>query len=64
MYYMSWRKPGGSPAAPSLIGTGLSADEVAKIAKEGKGNMPANQFKGSDDELKKLSEFISGLKAE
>ncbi|GIN38172.1 c-type cytochrome [Heyndrickxia oleronia] len=54
----------GSPAAPSLIGTGLSADEVAKIAKEGKGNMPANQFKGSDDELKKLSEFISGLKAE
>lgn len=54
----------GSPAAPSLIGTGLSADEVAKIAKEGKGNMPANQFKGSDDELKKLSEFVSGLKAE
>ncbi|WP_413309183.1 c-type cytochrome [Bacillus sp. 1P10SD] len=52
----------GGAGAPTLIGTGLSADEVAKIAKEGKGGkMPPGVFKGTDEELKKLSEFISGL---
>ncbi|WP_312475779.1 c-type cytochrome [Neobacillus sp.] len=52
----------GGPGAPSLIGTGLSADEVAKIAKDGKGGkMPAGIFKGDADQLKQLSEFISGL---
>ncbi|WP_018660389.1 menaquinol-cytochrome c reductase cytochrome b/c subunit [Heyndrickxia acidiproducens] len=54
----------GGSAAPSLIGTGLSAEEVEKIAKDGKGSMPANQYKGSDEDLKKLATFISGLKAE
>ncbi|MBB5323387.1 menaquinol-cytochrome c reductase cytochrome b/c subunit [Anoxybacillus tepidamans] len=53
----------GGPAAPSLVGTGLSAEEIAKIAKEGKGNMPPGVFKGTDEELKKLSEFIAGLNA-
>lgn len=54
----------GGPAAPSLIGTGLSAKEVADIAQHGTKSkkMPANQFKGSPDELKKLSEFVAGLK--
>ncbi|MED4204202.1 menaquinol-cytochrome c reductase cytochrome b/c subunit [Neobacillus mesonae] len=51
----------GGAAAPSLANTGLSADEVAKIAKEGYKNMPPGVFKGTDEELKKLSEFISGL---
>ena len=51
----------GGAGAPSLIGTGLSADEVAKIAKSGKGKMPPGVFKGNDEQLKKLSEFISGL---
>ncbi|WP_066061004.1 menaquinol-cytochrome c reductase cytochrome b/c subunit [Neobacillus soli] len=52
----------GGPGAPALIGTGLSADEVAKIAKEGKGGkMPPGIFKGTDEELKTLSEFIAGL---
>ncbi|AMQ20989.1 menaquinol-cytochrome c reductase cytochrome b/c subunit [Geobacillus sp. JS12] len=51
-------------AGPSLIGTGLKPEEIAKIAREGKGNMPAGVFKGTDEELKKLSEFIAGLKAE
>jgi menaquinol-cytochrome c reductase cytochrome b/c subunit len=54
----------GGPAAPSLVGTGLSAEEIAKIAKDGKGSMPAGIFKGTDEELKKLAEFVAGLKAE
>ena len=53
----------GGAGAPSLIGTGLKADEIAKIAKNGKGKMPAGIFKGSDAELKTLTEFISGLGA-
>ena len=53
----------GGAGAPSLIGTGLKADEIAKIAKNGRGKMPAGIFKGSDAELKPLTEFISGLGA-
>ncbi|AGT32504.1 cytochrome CBB3 [Geobacillus genomosp. 3] len=51
-------------AGPSLIGTGLTPEEIAKIAKEGQGSMPAGIFKGTDEELKKMAEFIAGLKAE
>ncbi|MGG3956307.1 c-type cytochrome [Bhargavaea massiliensis] len=54
----------GGPAAPSLVGTGLSPEEIADIAKNGKGSMPAGIFKGTDEELKKLAEFVAGLKAE
>lgn len=54
----------GGPAAPSLVGTGLSPEEVADIAKNGKGGMPAGIFKGTDEELQKLAEFVAGLKAE
>lgn len=54
----------GGPAAPSLVGTGLSAEEIANIAKNGQGSMPAGIFKGTDEELKKLAEFVAGLKAE
>ncbi|UQD52542.1 cytochrome C oxidase Cbb3 [Bacillus methanolicus] len=53
----------GGAGAPALIDTGLKPEEVAKIAKNGKGNMPAGIFKGTDDELKKLSEFIAGLQS-
>lgn len=51
---------GGGPN-PALIDTGLTAEEVADIAKNGKGSMPAGIFKGTDEELKALSEFIAGL---
>ena len=51
----------GGAGAPTLIGTGLYAEEIAKIAKEGKGKMPAGIFKGDDEQLKTLSEFIAGL---
>lgn len=54
----------GGAAAPSLVGTGLSPEEIADIAKNGKGGMPAGIFKGTDEELKKLAEFVAGLKAE
>ncbi|MCX8001240.1 MAG: c-type cytochrome [Anoxybacillus mongoliensis] len=54
----------GGPAAPSLVGTGLSPEEIADIAKNGKGGMPGGIFKGTDEELQKLAEFVAGLKAE
>lgn len=54
----------GGPAAPSLVGTGLSPEEVANIAKNGVGSMPGGIFKGTDEELQKLAEFVAGLKAE
>ena len=37
----------------------LKPEEIAKIAKEGKGSMPKGVFKGTDEELKKLSEFVA-----
>ncbi|WP_461200641.1 c-type cytochrome [Anoxybacillus sp. TBDG-1] len=54
----------GGPAAPSLVGTGLSPEEIANIAKNGQGGMPGGLFKGTDEELQKLAEFVAGLKAE
>lgn len=54
----------GGPAAPSLVGTGLSPEEIANIAKNGVGSMPGGIFKGTDEELQKLAEFVAGLKAE
>ncbi|OLN23229.1 cytochrome C oxidase Cbb3 [Domibacillus antri] len=53
----------GGSAAPSLIGTGLTAEEVADIAKNGKGTMPPGMYKGNDEDLGKLAEFISTLEA-
>lgn len=50
----------GGAAAPSLADSKLSAEEIADVAKNGKGSMPA-VFKGTDEELKTLSEFIDGL---
>ncbi|MEM1502019.1 c-type cytochrome [Domibacillus sp. 8LH] len=53
----------GGSAAPSLVGTGLTPEEVADIAKNGKGSMPPGMYKGNEEDLKKLSEFISTLEA-
>lgn len=52
----------GGPAAPSLVDTGLTPEEVAKIAVKGKGTMPAGVFKGTDEELKVLADFVSNVK--
>ncbi|MDF2947012.1 MAG: cytochrome [Bacillales bacterium] len=55
-------KLNGGAAGPTLINLGLSSDEVTKIVKEGKGAMPPGLFKGTDEELKTLSDYISSLK--
>ncbi|MBJ3791267.1 cytochrome c, partial [Bacillus sp. OA1] len=49
----------GGAAAPALQNLTLKPEEIAKIAKEGKGSMPKGVFKGTDEELKKLSEFVA-----
>lgn|GEM_PF-4449399 len=51
----------GGAAAPSLIGTNHSPEEIAKIAKKGIRTMPSVQFKGNDKELKQLVEFIASV---
>jgi menaquinol-cytochrome c reductase cytochrome b/c subunit len=53
----------GGAGAPALVDTGLSPEEVMEIAKNGRGAMPAGLFKGTDEELQKLGEFISSLEA-
>ncbi|MDZ5473244.1 c-type cytochrome [Bacillus sp. 31A1R] len=48
---------------PALIDTGLSVDEITGVIQNGQGAMPAGLFKGSDEELKVLAEFIESLKS-
>lgn len=48
----------GTPAGPPLIGIEYSAEEIASIAVDGIGNMPAGIFAGSDEELEQLVNFI------
>lgn len=50
---------------PSLVGTGLTAEQIETIAIDGiDPDMPGDTFKGTDEELKALSEFIAELKSE
>ena len=51
----------GGAGSPALIDTGLTPDEVKDIAKNGKNAMPSGLFKGTDEELEVLAEFISTL---
>jgi menaquinol-cytochrome c reductase cytochrome b/c subunit len=53
----------GGAGAKALVDTGLTPDEIAKIAKNGQNSMPGGLFKGTDEELQKLSEFISSVKS-
>ena len=55
----------GGAAAPALVGTGLTSEQIAEIAKNGteSGKMPPGLFKGTDEELTKLSEFISSIES-
>lgn len=48
-------------AGPALAGTKLSEDELKDIAKNGKGNMPAGIFQGTDEELQQIAEFIKSI---
>lgn len=49
----------GSGDNPSLIGTGLTAEEVADIIVNGQGTMPAGMFSGTEEELQILAEYIA-----
>jgi menaquinol-cytochrome c reductase cytochrome b/c subunit len=51
----------GGAGAPPLVDTGLTPEQVMEIAKNGRNAMPAGIFKGTDEELQKLGEFISSL---
>jgi menaquinol-cytochrome c reductase cytochrome b/c subunit len=51
----------GGASGPSLVGSGLTAEEIANIAVNGQGAMPADVFKGTDEELQKMAEFIANL---
>lgn len=53
----------GGAASPSLIDTGLTPKEISTIAVKGRNTMPAGMFKGTDQELQKLAEFVSTLSA-
>ncbi|MGM7721936.1 menaquinol-cytochrome c reductase cytochrome b/c subunit [uncultured Metabacillus sp.] len=53
----------GGAAGKALVDNGLEPDKIADIAKNGQGAMPAGVFKGTDEELKVLSEFISSVKS-
>ena len=48
-------------AAPALNETGLSEEEIADIAVNGIGTMPADIFKGTDEQLQQLSAFIANI---
>lgn len=54
----------GTGNGPALIGTEHDADEIATIAQDGIGSMPADMFEGSDEELDQLVEFILSVNEE
>jgi menaquinol-cytochrome c reductase cytochrome b/c subunit len=51
----------GGAAGKALVDNGLEPDKIADVAKNGQGSMPPGVFKGTDEQLKVLSEFISGV---
>lgn len=54
-------------SAPSLIGTEYTAEEIAIVSREGidgDPGMPADAFKGTDEELELLVEFIMSVNEE
>lgn len=52
----------GTPAAPALVSTGLSVEEIMDISINGiPPGMPPNAFDGPEEDLQKLAEFIATL---
>lgn len=51
----------GGGGAPALVGVDLSNEEVMEVIKNGRNAMPAGLFKGTDEELQKVAEFITSL---
>ena len=54
----------GGASGPSLIGIEDSAEEIAKIAVDGIGDMPPDMFTGTDEELEQLVDFIMTVNEE
>lgn len=50
---------GSGAAGPPIFDVPYEPDDVADIAVNGIGEMPAGQFEGSDEDLQTLAEFIS-----
>ncbi|RSK27415.1 cytochrome C oxidase Cbb3 [Bacillus sp. HMF5848] len=50
---------GVTGVGPALVGGGFDAEHVSNVAVNGIGDMAAGIFKGTDEELKVLSEFIA-----
>ncbi|MCR2820228.1 menaquinol-cytochrome c reductase cytochrome b/c subunit [Lederbergia panacisoli] len=50
---------GKSGVGAALVGSGHTAEEIKDIAINGFKNMPAGMFKGSDEELDKLADYIA-----
>ncbi|WP_175614739.1 menaquinol-cytochrome c reductase cytochrome b/c subunit [Piscibacillus halophilus] len=49
----------GNPGlGPSLVGIPYNEDQIKDIAQNGIGEMPSDQFDGTDEELNQLAEFI------
>lgn len=46
---------------PPLVTTDKSVKEIKHIAKNGTGSMPPNVFKGTEEQLKKLANFIADV---
>ncbi len=53
----------GSPSALPLIDVKLTPEEMQEVIKNGRAAMPGGQFKGTDEELKAVAEFISTVKS-
>jgi menaquinol-cytochrome c reductase cytochrome b/c subunit len=51
----------GGGGAPALVGVKLSNEEVMEVIKNGRNAMPGGLFKGTDEELQKVAEFITSL---
>jgi len=54
---------GGGAAGPSLVDMKHTVEEIKDIAVNGYKDMPANIFKGSDEELDELAKFLVELKS-
>ena len=54
----------GTGSNPMLLGNELTAEEVKEVIVNGRGSMPSGQFKGTEEELNTLAEWIASLKEE
>uniref|UniRef100_UPI0030DB53A3 menaquinol-cytochrome c reductase cytochrome b/c subunit n=1 Tax=Sporosarcina sp. FSL W8-0480 TaxID=2954701 RepID=UPI0030DB53A3 len=47
---------------PSLVNTGLTSEEIIDIVHNGLNDMPGGQWKGTEEELQVLADFLENLK--